>query len=112
MDSDEWGEGGRVGTDERGGCAAGPSSSVCVLVVCVHACRLGRGEGWGMMEGEAAGPSSSVGARRPWVVGCCWPCVLAGHSWGLVLYCPWASVMCGWHIVIVYGRGTVVCGGF
>ena len=34
------GGGGRVGTDGRVGSAAGPSSSMCVLVVRVHACCL------------------------------------------------------------------------
>ena len=43
------------------------------------------GEGWGMMEGEPAGPLSSMGARRPWAVGRCWPCALAGRPWGVVL---------------------------
>ena len=33
VDSDEWGEGGGVGTDGRGGSAAGPSSFVCTLVI-------------------------------------------------------------------------------
>ena len=37
VDSDEWGEGGGVGTDGRGGSAAGPPSSVCTLVVRVRA---------------------------------------------------------------------------
>ena len=32
--------GGAVGTDGRGGSAAGLSSSVCRLVICVHACCL------------------------------------------------------------------------
>ena len=40
MDSDEWGEGSGVGTYERGGSAARPSSSVCALVVRVRARRL------------------------------------------------------------------------
>ena len=39
MDSDEWGVGSGVGTFERGGSAARPSSSVCALVVCVRARR-------------------------------------------------------------------------
>ena len=38
MNNDEWGEGGGVGTEGRGG-SAGPSSSVCTLVVRVHARR-------------------------------------------------------------------------
>ena len=38
-----------------------------------------------MMEGEAARPSSSMGAHRPWGVGRCWLCALAGHPWGVVL---------------------------
>ena len=36
MDSDEWGEGGGVGTDGRVGTAAGPLSSMCALVVRVR----------------------------------------------------------------------------
>ena len=40
VDSDEWGEGGGVGTDGRVGSAAGPSSSMCALVVRVRARRL------------------------------------------------------------------------
>ena len=36
MDNDEWGEGGGWGTDGRGGSAAGPSSSVCMLVIHVR----------------------------------------------------------------------------
>ena len=36
----EWGVGEGVGTDGRGGSAAGLSSSVCALVVCVRAGRL------------------------------------------------------------------------
>ena len=47
-----------------------------------HPCaRSSSGEGGGMGNdgGGAAGPSSSVGARRPWVGGRGRPCALAGR---------------------------------
>ena len=47
------------------------SSSVCALVVRVRTRRPGRGEGWGMMEGEL------LGCRRPWA--------LVVRGWGVVV---------------------------
>ena len=130
MDSDEWGEGGGVGTDERGGCAAGPLSSMCVLVVCVRARRLcarlssvcalvvcvrahrlcahslsGEGGGMGNDGGGAAGPSLSVGARRPWVGGRGWLCALAGRPWA-TCSSLWLAIVSGGHWVVVLFMGA------
>ena len=65
------GEGGGVGTDGRGGSAAGPSSSVCALIIHVRALVV-----------------LSVGVRYTWVA-CCRPwvgvvsCGLGRCSWAL-----------------------------
>ena len=77
-----------------------------------------------MMEGEPAGPSSSVGARRPWAVGRCWPCVLAGHPWGVVLSvgvchvwvvrcrCIWEGHHRLWGVLVVRACVVVVVRGW
>ena len=62
MDSDEWGEGSGVGTYERGGSAARPSSSVWALVVCVGAHRL-----CGRLSSVWALVVLSMGVHYAWV---------------------------------------------
>ena len=80
VDSDEWGEGSGVGTYERGGSAARPSSSMWALIVCVHTRRL-------------CARSLSMCALVVHVRARC-PCARS-------LSCPWAFVMRGWRVVVV-----------
>ena len=99
MDSDEWGEGGGVGTYERGGSAARPSSSVCALVVRVHAhCPV---HGRSLCVGGASLLSvGGVVGCGPWVI-----FLFVGHGrrwwvWGVV----------HGHCVVVMGTGLLFVG--
>ena len=56
----------------------------------------GRGEGWGLMEGEGV-----LGRRRP--------CARSSFMCALSSSCPWAFVMRGWRVV-VRGWGSSVVG--
>ena len=125
MDSDEWGEGSGVGTYERGGSAARPSSSVCALVICVRACRLcarslsiwalvicvrahcpvhGRSLCVGGVSSLSKGGASlsGGGGRRLWALG------------GLSIRGPWSSLVgvgcCSWALCRCCGHWVVVRG--
>ena len=76
-----------------------------------------------MMEGEAAWPPLSVGARCLLVGGHCWPCALAGRPWGVVLsvgirhawvasrHCIWEGHRHLWGILVIHACVVVVvCG--
>ena len=80
------------------------------------------GGGMGSDGGGAAGPLSSVGARRPWVGGRCQPCALAGRPRGVVLpmgvchawvahrRCIWEGHCHLWGTLIIRACvGVVVC---
>ena len=102
MNNDEWGEGGGVGTDGRGG-SAGPSSSVCALVVRVRALvvlSVGVRYAW-----VARRRCLRDARRRPWVgvVGCGlgrvrrrW--VVDCSRWGSFAWagCSWVLVCRSW----------------
>ena len=80
MDSVEWGQGEGVGTDGRGGSAAGPSSSVCALVVL----SVGGRYAWVVHRGHCL---RALGCW--WARGCCF--VVRGHG-GDVSSAVWSSL--------------------